>query len=44
MGLGLVGFSLFVGNLVGLLVGDEECYDVFNEFMDFVIRELYEVD
>ena len=43
-GLGSVGSSSLAGNPAGLLAGDEECYDVFNELMDPVIRELHEVD
>ena len=43
-GLGSVGPSSLAGNPAGLLAGDEECYDVFNELMDPVIRELHEVD
>lgn len=31
-------------NPAGLLAGDEECYDVFSELIDPVIRELHEVD
>ncbi|XP_058942311.2 creatine kinase M-type-like [Pocillopora verrucosa] len=43
-GLGSVRPSSLAGNPAGLLAGDEECYDVFNELMDPVIRELHEVD